>query len=53
MDLTEGSETSANINQTLGKHPKVNTVNILTTASIKWAEAVIFPTGKLFGGGQV
>jgi hypothetical protein len=26
MDLTEGSETSANINQTLGKHPKVNTV---------------------------
>jgi hypothetical protein len=27
MDLTEGSETSTNINQTLGKHPKVNTVN--------------------------
>jgi hypothetical protein len=27
MDLTEGSETSANIKQTLGKHPKVNTVN--------------------------
>jgi hypothetical protein len=26
MDLTEGSETSANIKQTLGKHPKVNTV---------------------------
>jgi hypothetical protein len=26
MDLTEGSETSANINQTLEKHPKVNTV---------------------------
>jgi hypothetical protein len=26
MDLTEGSETSANINLTLGKHPKVNTV---------------------------
>jgi O-acetylhomoserine/O-acetylserine sulfhydrylase-like pyridoxal-dependent enzyme len=26
MDLTEGSETSANINQTLGKHPKVDTV---------------------------
>jgi hypothetical protein len=24
MDLTEGSETSANIKQTLGKHPKVN-----------------------------
>jgi hypothetical protein len=27
MDLTEGSETSANINQTPGKHPKVDTVN--------------------------
>jgi hypothetical protein len=27
MDLTEESETSANINQTLGKHPKVDTVN--------------------------
>jgi hypothetical protein len=29
MDLTEGSETSANIKQTLGKHPKGNTVNYL------------------------
>jgi hypothetical protein len=28
MDPTEGSETSANINQTLGIHPKVETVNI-------------------------
>jgi hypothetical protein len=28
MDLTEGSETSANINQTLGIHQKVDTVNI-------------------------
>jgi hypothetical protein len=28
MDLTEGSETSTNIEQTLGKHPKVNTVKI-------------------------
>jgi hypothetical protein len=28
MDLTEGSETLANINQTLGKHPKVNTVKV-------------------------
>jgi hypothetical protein len=27
MDLTEGSETSANINQTLGIHPNVDTVN--------------------------
>jgi hypothetical protein len=35
MDLTEGSETSANINQTLGKHPKVNTVNTEHTESLK------------------
>jgi hypothetical protein len=28
MDLTASSETSANINLTLGKHPKVNTVKI-------------------------
>jgi hypothetical protein len=27
MDLIEGSETSANINQTLGIHPKIETVN--------------------------
>jgi hypothetical protein len=27
MDPTEGSETSANINQTLGIHPKIETVN--------------------------
>jgi hypothetical protein len=26
MDLKEGSETSANINQTLGIHPKIETV---------------------------
>jgi hypothetical protein len=35
MDLTEGFETSANINQTLGKHPKVNTVNIEHSESLK------------------
>jgi hypothetical protein len=29
MDLTEGSETSANINQTPGKHPKVDTLKDL------------------------
>jgi hypothetical protein len=29
MDLIEGSETSANINQTLGIHPKIETVNLL------------------------
>jgi hypothetical protein len=28
MDLIEGSETSANINQTLGIHPKIETVNV-------------------------
>jgi hypothetical protein len=27
MDPIEGSETSANINQTLGIHPKIETVN--------------------------
>jgi hypothetical protein len=35
MDLTEGSETSANINQTLGKHPKVNTVDTEHSESLK------------------
>jgi hypothetical protein len=28
MDLTEGSETSANINQTPGNHPKVDILNV-------------------------
>jgi hypothetical protein len=28
MDLIEGSETSANINQTLGIHPKIETVKL-------------------------
>jgi hypothetical protein len=35
MDLTEGSETSANINQTLGKHPKVDTINTEHSESLK------------------
>jgi hypothetical protein len=35
MDLTEGSETSANIKQTLGKHPKVDTVNVLFFIIVK------------------
>jgi hypothetical protein len=35
MDLTEGSETSANINQALGKHPKVSTVNTEHSESLK------------------
>jgi hypothetical protein len=29
MDLTQESEMSANIDQTLGKHPKVDTVNFI------------------------
>jgi hypothetical protein len=35
MDLTEGSETSANINQTLGIHPKADTVNTDHSESLK------------------
>jgi hypothetical protein len=35
MDPTEGSETSANINQTLGIHPKVETVNTEHSESLK------------------
>jgi hypothetical protein len=35
MDPTEGSETSANINQTLEIHPKVETVNTEHRESLK------------------
>jgi hypothetical protein len=35
MDLTEGSETAANINQTLGIHPKVDKVNTEHSESLK------------------
>jgi predicted DNA-binding antitoxin AbrB/MazE fold protein len=35
MDLREGSETSANINQTLGIHPKIETVNTEHSESLK------------------
>jgi hypothetical protein len=41
MDLTEGSETSANIKQTLGKHPKVNAVNTEHSESLK-SRSLIF-----------
>jgi hypothetical protein len=34
MDPTEGSETSANINQTLGIHPKVETVSIVIGSNL-------------------
>jgi hypothetical protein len=43
MDLTEGSETSANINQTLGKHPKVDTVNTEHSESLKSRIRVYVP----------
>jgi hypothetical protein len=35
MDLIQGSETSANINQTLGIHPKIETVNTEHSESLK------------------
>jgi hypothetical protein len=35
MDPTEGSEPSANINQTLGIHPKIETVNTEHSESLK------------------
>jgi hypothetical protein len=35
MDTIEGSETSANINQTLGIHPKIETVNTEQSESLK------------------
>jgi hypothetical protein len=35
MDLIEGSETSANINQTLEIHPKIETVNTEHSESLK------------------
>jgi hypothetical protein len=35
IDPTEGSETSANINQTLGIHQKVETVNTEHSESLK------------------
>jgi hypothetical protein len=35
MDPIEGSETSSNINQTLGIHPKIETVNTEHSESLK------------------
>jgi hypothetical protein len=46
MDLTEGSETSANIKQTLGKHPKVNTVNEVIWFQIRSENVHVFHTRK-------
>jgi hypothetical protein len=41
MDPTEGSETSANINQTLGIHPKVETVNTGHSESLKSRTSIL------------
>jgi hypothetical protein len=43
MDLIEGSETSANIIQTLGIHPKIETVNTEHSESLKSRKDLIFP----------
>jgi accessory gene regulator protein AgrB len=42
MDLTEGSETSANINQAPGKHPKVDTLNTEHGKSLKSRSIFLF-----------
>jgi hypothetical protein len=46
MDLTEGSETSDNINQTPGNHPKVDTLNTEHGESLKSRAIILitFPT---------
>jgi hypothetical protein len=41
MDLTEGSKTSANINQTPGNHPKVDTLNTENGESIKSRKGLV------------
>jgi hypothetical protein len=46
MDPTEGSETLANINQTLGIHPKVETVNTEYSESLKSRiRKLVIPSG--------
>jgi hypothetical protein len=47
MDLTEGSETSANINQTPGKHPEVDTVNTEHGESLKSVTTECVSLGKI------
>jgi hypothetical protein len=47
MHPTEGSETSANINQTLGIHPKVETVNTEHSKSLKSRLILIFQSLKV------
>jgi hypothetical protein len=43
MDMIEGSETSANINQTLEIHPKVETVDIKDILKIKSSNTNLRP----------
>jgi hypothetical protein len=43
MDPIEGSETSANTNQTLGIHPKIETVNILGKFRVKLRDMDALP----------
>jgi hypothetical protein len=41
MDLTEGSETSANINQTPGNHPKVDILNTVYLLSLSLSLSLV------------
>jgi hypothetical protein len=50
MDPTEGSETSAKINQTLGIHPKVETVNTEHSESLKSRIFAMFLSVLLVAG---
>jgi hypothetical protein len=45
MDLIEGSETSAHINQTLGIHPKIETVNTEHSESLKSRRLSVLASG--------
>jgi hypothetical protein len=47
MDPIEGSETSANINQTLGIHPKIETVNSLLVIIFVYFSLRIKPVDQL------
>jgi hypothetical protein len=46
MDLIEGSETSAKINQMLGIHPKIETVNTEHSESLKSRKSIIYLFGR-------
>jgi hypothetical protein len=48
MDSTEGFETSANINQTLGIHPKVETVNTEHSEILKSRKILLGPLLREF-----